>query len=80
MADARVDKYRVPLFGKKFPNPVETARDYALDITNAIRLRESSDTEAVQYSLWHAVVLAHIGPTVKSQVQLAWEKTCFQSG
>ncbi len=71
----RVDKYTAYLSsGKKFSNPVETARDYALDITNAIRLREQAQIHGSSSNIpyGHAVVLAHIGPAVKSQVQLAW--------
>jgi thymidine kinase len=74
-AISKVDKYYAHLpNGERLHNPVETARDYALDISNAIRWqhKERNAEEVPRIPYGHAVVLARIGPAIKSQVQKAW--------
>lgn len=59
---------------KKFPNPVETTRNYAQSLKNKFRLHKGKYNSQIddRIPFGYAAILPHIGTAQKTQLQRAW--------
>lgn len=75
----KVDSYYAYVFTspselKKFPNPVETVRDYAQSLKNKFKLHKNKYNIQIddRIPFGYAVVMAHAGLAQKTQLQRVW--------
>lgn len=81
----KVDSYHAFVYvnqneHKRFTNPVQTARDYAITLRNKFKLHKDKYNDRIdtQIPYGYAVVLPHVGLAQKSQIQGSWgEKQVF---
>lgn len=75
----KIDAYHAYIFTgkeatKRFPNPVETTRNYAISLKNKFKLHKQKYDDRINDNIpfGYAVVFPHAGTALKTQLQRAW--------